>query len=265
MITSVPAKPPATRIQRSGDTCSLSTVAASTVMASGAIITIAVNSPTGMYLRLANASRLLVSSSTPRSHWNRGLRVRSTDMPRTRQHRDGGRDRLERIAEPQRHQQRHRGADVLGGGVQRAEAGHRRRPPARCRPGHAARPAHWMRSASTSQTGVSSPGRQGSWPRSVWLSPGLWKSLPREAARPNSRAVSAYCHVLGRGVAAGHHFHALAAVGLELGEQRELLVGREPVTRRMRDHGHAAGAGDPLHGVPSAMPSGAARSRDCLR
>ena len=26
----------------------------------------------------------------------------------------------------------------------------------------------------------------------MWLSSGLWKSLPREAARPNSRAVSAY-------------------------------------------------------------------------
>ena len=48
MMTSVPAKPPATSAQRSGDTCSLSTVAASSVMASGVIITMAVNSPTGM-------------------------------------------------------------------------------------------------------------------------------------------------------------------------------------------------------------------------
>ena len=48
MMTSVPAKPPATRVQRSGDTRSFSTVAAINVTARGAIITIAVNSPTGM-------------------------------------------------------------------------------------------------------------------------------------------------------------------------------------------------------------------------
>ena len=38
MITSVPTKPPATSAQRSGDTCSLSTVAASSVITSGAIM-----------------------------------------------------------------------------------------------------------------------------------------------------------------------------------------------------------------------------------
>jgi hypothetical protein len=59
------------------------------------------------------------------------------------------------------------------------------------RGGRAGRAAHWMRSASSSHTGVSWPGRKGSLPRSVWLSSGLWKSLPREAARPNSRALSA--------------------------------------------------------------------------
>ena len=52
-------------------------------------------------------------------------------------------------------------------------------------------------------------------------------------------------HVLGRRVAAGDHFHAAPAVGLEFGEQRELFVGRETVTRRVRDHRHAAGFGDP--------------------
>jgi hypothetical protein len=82
-------------------------------------------------------------------------------------------------------------AEMLGHGVslscQRRRFGpadHRRRPDT---PG-----LHWMRSASRSQTGVSSAGRLGSVPRSMRLSSGLWKSLPREAARPNSRAMPAY-------------------------------------------------------------------------
>ncbi len=83
MMISTPAKPPATSSQRNGETYSFSTLAASSVTASGAIIMIAVNSPTGMYFRLANASRLLLSSSTPRSTWNFGLRVRMTAMPRS--------------------------------------------------------------------------------------------------------------------------------------------------------------------------------------
>ena len=47
-MTSVPAKPPATSIQRRGDTSSFSTVAANRVMASGAISTTDVNSASGM-------------------------------------------------------------------------------------------------------------------------------------------------------------------------------------------------------------------------
>jgi hypothetical protein len=44
----VPTKPPATSAQRSGDTCSLSVVAASSVITSGAISTMEVNSASGM-------------------------------------------------------------------------------------------------------------------------------------------------------------------------------------------------------------------------
>ncbi len=47
-MTSVPMKPPATSTQRSGDTYSLSVVAASSVITSGAISTIDVNSASGM-------------------------------------------------------------------------------------------------------------------------------------------------------------------------------------------------------------------------
>ena len=42
----------------------------------------AVNSPTGMYLRLKNASKLVVSRSTPRSNWYLGWAVCSTRRPR---------------------------------------------------------------------------------------------------------------------------------------------------------------------------------------
>jgi hypothetical protein len=47
-MTSVPAKPPVTSAQRSGETCSLSVVAARSVMTSGAISTTEVNSASGM-------------------------------------------------------------------------------------------------------------------------------------------------------------------------------------------------------------------------
>ena len=66
MMTSVPAKPPTTSTQRMGLTCSLSAQAASSVMTNGASNTMAVNSPTGMYLRLKKASRLLTNNSKPR-------------------------------------------------------------------------------------------------------------------------------------------------------------------------------------------------------
>ena len=66
MMTIVPTKPPHTSAQRSALTCSCSIQAASKVMTRGAISAIAVNSPTGMYLRLKNASRLLPNSNRPR-------------------------------------------------------------------------------------------------------------------------------------------------------------------------------------------------------
>ena len=87
------------------------------------------------------------------------------------------------------------------------------------------------------------------------LSSGLWKSLPREASRPNSSAVSAYFDVLRRRVAAGHDLDAAAAVGLELGEQRVLLGRRELVAGRMRDDGDAAGLADPAHRVAQLRPA----------
>ena len=54
-----------------------------------------------------------------------------------------------------------------------------------------AQPGVWIRPASASQTGGRSGGRGGRPPRSIRLSPGLWKSLPREASRSNSFAVPA--------------------------------------------------------------------------
>ena len=61
--------------------------------------------------------------------------------------------------------------------------------------------------------------------------------------------------VLGGGVAAGHHLHALAAMALELGEQGEFFVGAEFVPRRVRNNRHAAGLGDPGHGIFQAGPA----------
>src|SRR5690606_13926638 len=82
-------------------------------------------------------------------------------------------------------------ADKFGGGVQHRKTGDSRDDQRNAHEGRW-RAAHWMRSSSRFQTGVRSPGRKGRVPRSVWLSSGLWKSLPRDAARPNSLAVSAY-------------------------------------------------------------------------
>ena len=47
-MTIVPTNPPVTSAQRRGETFSASEVAASNVTTSGVIITMAVNSPTGM-------------------------------------------------------------------------------------------------------------------------------------------------------------------------------------------------------------------------
>src|SRR5487761_2521039 len=60
---------------------------------------------------------------------------------------------------------------------------------------------------------------------------------------------------IGRAVAAGHDLDAAPAVGLELGEERVLLVGAELVARRVRDHRQAAGAGDPAHCIAQGGPA----------
>ena len=119
--------------------------------------------------------------------------------------------------------------------------------------------------SSASHTGSQVGGSGGRAPRSVWLSSGLWKSLPREASRSNSSAVVGVARGLGGAVAAGHDLDAAPAVRLELGEERVFLVRRELVARRMRDHGDAAGVGDPASPRRAASPSGAARSPACLR
>jgi hypothetical protein len=56
-------------------------------------------------------------------------------------------------------------------------------------------------------------------------------------------------------VAARHHLDGLSAVALEVGQQRQLLVGREAVARRVGDHRHAAGAVDPAQRVAQAGPA----------
>jgi hypothetical protein len=112
-----------------------------------------------------------------------------------------------------------------------------------------------MRWPSSSHTGVSAPGNGGNLPRSQWLSSGLWKSLPREAAKVELERLVGVLDILGRRVAAGDHLDRLAAVRLEFEEQRVLLVGRELVAARVRDHGHALGGGDPVHRVLQRGPA----------
>jgi hypothetical protein len=58
---------------------------------------------------------------------------------------------------------------------------------------------------------------------------GLWKSLPREARRPNSTGGLGVAHGVGSAVAAGDDLDTAAAMRLELGEQRVLLVRGEAV------------------------------------
>ena len=48
-------------------------------------------------------------------------------------------------------------------------------------------------------------------------------------------------------VAAGHHLDRPAAALLELADQASEFAGAEPVARRMRDHGDAAGVAQPAH------------------
>jgi hypothetical protein len=55
--------------------------------------------------------------------------------------------------------------------------------------------------------------------------------------------------VLGGTVATRDHFNTLAAMRLEFGEERELLVRSEFVPRRVCNDGHAAGSGNPGDGI----------------
>ncbi|MCY1548967.1 hypothetical protein D9M68_851130 [compost metagenome] len=80
--SSAPAKPPHTSTQRSGDTRSRRNSAASSVTTSGVIMTMAVNSPTGMYCRATNEIALTASSKAPRNTWKRGWAVCSRLRPR---------------------------------------------------------------------------------------------------------------------------------------------------------------------------------------
>ena len=74
-ITAIaPTKPPITVSQRSNDTFSLSATDATSVTIKGLNMTIAVNSPTGMNIRLEKASMLHKSSKRPRTTCNNGLR-----------------------------------------------------------------------------------------------------------------------------------------------------------------------------------------------
>ena len=69
-MTSAPAKPPTTSAQRSADTRSCSSHAASSVTITGVSMTIAVNSGTGMCCTPKKLIALVTSNSVPRSHWN---------------------------------------------------------------------------------------------------------------------------------------------------------------------------------------------------
>ena len=104
-----------------------------------------------------------------------------------------GRDhrRLHAVARPQHHQHRHQRADELDRGVHGGEARRHEQDQRDPEAGALRHRGCWMRFFSSSHTGVSWPGSSGRAPRSVWLSSGLWKSLPREAARPYSCATSA--------------------------------------------------------------------------
>ncbi len=66
-MTNVPANPPATNTQRNGRMVSFSMRAANSVMTNGDNKAMAVNSPTGMYLRLKKAKMLQANSKLPRA------------------------------------------------------------------------------------------------------------------------------------------------------------------------------------------------------
>ena len=72
MTISAPISPPHTSSQRSRDTRSRSSQAASSVTSSGASMLIEVSSGTGMYCRPKKIMAEVTSSSVPRSTWKRG-------------------------------------------------------------------------------------------------------------------------------------------------------------------------------------------------
>ena len=82
MTISAPAKPPATSAQRSGETRSCSSVAASTVTITGVSIVMAVNSATGRYCRPKKPKVELSSRSRPRTAWKRGCAELKPAPPR---------------------------------------------------------------------------------------------------------------------------------------------------------------------------------------
>ena len=188
-----------------------------------------------------------------------------------RQHRHGGGDRLERVAEPQRHQQRHRGADVLGGGVQRA----RSRPPppttstmpARC----CVRAGRWRR-CSLDAVGQHFPDRRqlaGQEGQLAQVGVAFAGAVEIAAARGRQAELARGLGVLSRTrprvwlpVTTSTPWPPWALNSVNSANS-SLAV--KLVARRMRDHGHAAGAGDPLHGVPQRRPAVRHVARACLR
>ena len=72
MTIRVPAKPPTTSAQRSVDTRSCSNTRASSVTSSGVVMTMAVNSATGMKRSALKAIAEASSSRVPRTTWKRG-------------------------------------------------------------------------------------------------------------------------------------------------------------------------------------------------
>lgn len=75
-MASAPAKPPNTSAQRSADTRSRSSQAASSVTSTGVSMKIAVNSATGMCCKPKKLIALVTSSSVPRIHWKLGCAAR---------------------------------------------------------------------------------------------------------------------------------------------------------------------------------------------
>jgi hypothetical protein len=197
MITSVPRKPPATSTQRNADTCSFNSVAASSVMTSGVIITMAVNSP-DRHVAQAQEGEQAAGEQQQAAQQLPGQAVRAPDLPsRARQHRRGGGHGLEHVAN---HSAISSGTEALTylvvvsrAAKQALAATTRAMPASACglRSARAAdaaltgcgRPAVPTRASVPPAGRAAGPGRCG-------FRPGLWKSLPREAARPEFAGAS---------------------------------------------------------------------------